>query len=245
MEVVNSLRENNTSYIGTIRSNKRGVPAVARSVLGRQRKDTRVFSDEKGTSLVSFWDKGAKPVLLVDSFHPNVPVPEISEKPATVLMYNNTKSGVDIADKRLRAFTCKRKCRRWPYAMFSNMIDVATNNASIICHLRKVGETRKQEQHYTFLRTLGYQLVDGNIRKRIRENQWLLSSTKAAMERLGYVLGDNNAVSAEPERMPKSKRCYLCDVKKDRKTFVCCPRCARPRCNEHRSHLCSSCASSV
>ncbi len=71
MELVNSLREKNITYIGTVKSNSRSIPSDARSTEGRQRKDTKIYKEEQhGTFLVSFWDKGAKPVLLLDSFHP-------------------------------------------------------------------------------------------------------------------------------------------------------------------------------
>lgn len=108
------------------------------------------------------------------------------------------------------------------------------------CHVSPSGISWLERQ-----RNLGYQLVDGNIRKRLSQSNRLLSTTKAAIRCLGYELDCNEATPAESQRMTKSKRCYLCDVKKDRKTFVCCPKCARPRCNEHRSHLCSGCTSSV
>jgi len=160
-------------------------------------------------------------------------------------VYNQTKSGVDTADKRLRGLTCKRKCRRWPYAVFSNMVDVATNNSCIIFNRTSVERnTKKEKQHYLFLRNLGYQLVDANIRKRLLRPTALSTVTKNAMKSLGY---ENDQITSScwvEERLPKSKRCAFCDTKKDRKTFVCCPSCRKPRCNEHRSHLCFCCASS-
>ena len=41
--------------------------------------------------------------------------------PECVLFYNATKSGVDIVDKKIRAFSCKRKCSRWPVAVVCNI----------------------------------------------------------------------------------------------------------------------------
>jgi hypothetical protein len=183
MELVNSLREKNITYIGTVKSNSRlSIPSDARSTEGRQRKDTKIYKEEQhGTFLVSFWDKGAKPVLLLDSFYPTVPTPERNTKAISILEYNRTKSGVDIADKRLRGLTCKRKCRRWPYAIFSNMVDVSTNNASIIYSSRHPNESRKQEQHYAFLKALGYQLIHAHIQKRLQNLNQIHASTANAI----------------------------------------------------------------
>lgn len=238
MELVNTLRENNTTYIGTIKSNSRGVPPIAKCTKDRVKKDTKIFQDDNRTTLVSFWDKGVKPVLLVDSFHRHVPAPEVNCKAETVLAYNRTKSGVDIADKRMRGLTCKRKCRRWPYAVFSNLVDAASNNATIVFNKKHPGKTRKQDQHYSFLTNAGYQLVDAHIRRRIENVSQLKSSTRAAMRSLGY--NSTAAVPSEPI-MEKSRRCYLCENKKDRKTNQCCPQCHQPRCREHRSELCVKC----
>ena len=240
LELVDDLKSKDTSYIGTVRNNNRGVPPVAKSTENRQRKDTKVFYDEHGTALVSFWDKGTKPVLLVDTLHRDVPVPEINTKACTVLEYNRTKSGVDIADKRIKGLSCKRKCRRWPYSIFSNMVDIAGNNGSIVYHERYPGETRRQQQHYTFLRNAGYQLVDRHIRRRLQQPTNLRQTTKMAMHCLGYEIPAVEHVHQVP-RLEKSKRCAFCPVRSDRKTFVCCPRCGKPRCNDHRSDLCKNC----
>ena len=70
----------------------------AKSTAARIKKDTRVFYNDQGTALVSFWDKKNKPVLLLDSFHRVVPIPQAPEK---ALLYNSTKSGVDVADKKV------------------------------------------------------------------------------------------------------------------------------------------------
>ena len=109
-ELVEKLKENKTSFFGTVRQNSRSVPAVAKSTAARIKKDTRVFYNDQGTALVSFWEKKNKPVLLLDSFDRVVPIPQAPEKPLSVNFYKSTKSGVDIADKKVRGLSCKRKC---------------------------------------------------------------------------------------------------------------------------------------
>ena len=80
--------------------------------------------------LCSYWDKGTKPVLLLDSFAKSGNHDD--EKPGTVLHYNATKSGVDNVDKQVRMQSMKRKCRRWPYGFTMNLLAITVINAMYI-----------------------------------------------------------------------------------------------------------------
>ena len=62
------LTDAKTSVVGTIRSNRRGVPPAAKSSQGRTKGDSRHFvSDQK--VLCSYFDKGNAPVLLLSTKH--------------------------------------------------------------------------------------------------------------------------------------------------------------------------------
>lgn len=242
IELVDELKKHRTTFIGTVRNNNRGIPPVAKSTVGRNRKDNKIYHDENGTMLVSFWDKGTKPVLLFDSFHPYINLPEINQKSSTVMEYNATKSGVDIADKLIRGYSCKRKCRRWPFSIFSNMIDIATNNGSIIFHEKNKLNHGKSNKHYTFLVNAAYQLIDEEIKRRIFINKNIKTTTKEAMLNLGYAEASLGETANPPaQRLQKSKRCNFCETKKDRKTYICCSNCQKPMCNDHRSLHCITC----
>ena len=82
--------------------------------------------------LCFYWDKGFKdirtPVLRINSFADRCSPPEEGRKPGTVLFYNGTKSAVDDMDKKVRMYSTKRKCRRWPYSFLMNLIDIAGIN---------------------------------------------------------------------------------------------------------------------
>ena len=45
---------------------------------------------------------------------------------------NQTKAGVDILDKLVRTYSCRRSTRRWTVALFFNIIDIAAVNALIL-----------------------------------------------------------------------------------------------------------------
>ena len=53
------------------------------------------------------------------------------KKSEVILYYNSTKSGVDTLDRIVRRYTSKRMTRRWPVALFYNMIDVSAVNAFV------------------------------------------------------------------------------------------------------------------
>ena len=137
LPLVNCLKKNLTTYVGAIGSNRRDIPAMARSTVGRTKGDTKIYHDENSILMVSFWDKGNRPVLLIDSHIHHCSVPNIGNKPETVRFYNETKSGVNTLDKKIRMFSCKRKCRRWPMFIFSNMMDVCILNAIYIFYAIK------------------------------------------------------------------------------------------------------------
>lgn len=239
VELAHELEHRRTTYIGTIRKNNRSVPKVALETRERRRKDTRVFYDETGLALVSFWDKGSSPVLLIDTLHRSVPTPQEGTKCISVLEYNRTKSGVDISDKRTRSFSCKRKCRRWPFAIMANMIDIAGNNACIIFNETSSSSgARRQQQHYTFLKNAGYQLIGPHVQHRL-DNGFLNPTILQAMKNIGY---EPTRTLPSAERLQKSKRCVYCSRSRDRKTFFICPKCKSPRCSDHQSPLCMNCS---
>ena len=54
------------------------------------------------------------------------------KKPEVILYYNSTKGSVYTLERMVRTYTCKRMTRRWPVALFYNMIDVSAANAFIV-----------------------------------------------------------------------------------------------------------------
>jgi len=90
------LLQLNTTLVGTIRSNRRDVPPAARDVSHRQIKSAKYFYNESNV-LLSYWDKGSKPVLLV-STQVTRGINNPSGKPEILDIYKDTKSGVDNMD---------------------------------------------------------------------------------------------------------------------------------------------------
>ena len=104
-------------------------------------------------------------------------LPEIAsnsaeKKPKVILYYNSTKSGVDILDRMVRTYTCKRMTRRWSVVLFHNMIDVSAVNAYVVWQ-QLYGENNRnlsKKRRRKFLIHLGKELAgmssDLSIQKR-------------------------------------------------------------------------------
>jgi hypothetical protein len=238
--LIDRLLLQKTTLVGTVRINRRDVPPIAYSTQGRKRGDVRHFYSD-GMLLCSYWDKGTKPVLLLDSFGRIGNSPEVGQKPQTVKFYNETKSGVDNLDHMVRMFSAKRKCRRWPYSLAMNLVDIAGVNGSIILsRIRNLTSTRERSHcHYEFLKAAGYQLVDKQIKRR------LLTQGRGSILLAATLVGYGEDTKNPPTGitlLPKQKRCQLCERDADKKTKVCCFNCGRAMCNGHRAFMCLDCA---
>ncbi|KAJ8394423.1 hypothetical protein AAFF_G00046340 [Aldrovandia affinis] len=92
--------------------------------------------------MMSYVPKKGKAVVLLSSMHDDQAVSHNSgkRKPEVIQYYNRTKIGVDLMDQMVHTFTCKRQVRRWPMALWHNLIDVATLNAYTTLKARHPGD---------------------------------------------------------------------------------------------------------
>lgn len=236
-ELADHLLQNNTTLVGTLRQNRRCIPPIAKVTTGRSRGDHRYYASGQKL-LCSFWDKGNKPILLLDTctqLATAASAGDDSRKPPTVEFYNQTKSGVDLVDKKVRGFSTKRKCNRWPVSVMSNLLDISGINAQFI-HQRTSGVTMDRVD---FLKSVGYNLIDQQIRRRITNAKSLQKHVRTAIELLGYTIIDN--VDFNRELLKKQRRCQICQATADRKSKSVCCSCGKVICMEHTYKLCHYC----
>ena len=97
---------------------------------------------------------------------PEIAVEQPSKKPCMILEYNTSKCGVDRADQMLRMYSTKRMTRRWPMAIFYNMIDISALNAFIVyISLNPDWLSDKKHKLRSFLSQLGKELISNNEEK--------------------------------------------------------------------------------
>ena len=127
---------------------------------------TFLNNHDDGVCLVAYQAKrNKKPVLLLSSTHTNSSVTaDECKKPLTILDYSQRKGGVDMFDKNLEEFSCRRKTVRWPLLFFYNMIGAAANNLHIL--LKKIWEIFQIKK--AFLKHLTFQLTTPAVEARPR-----------------------------------------------------------------------------
>lgn len=183
-KLANELMAKNTTITGTIKPNKRELPAVFTSAEEAKKRGqgSSVFCFSKSCELVSYTTNTNKNVLLLSTAHASEEMNEDTGKPIIIHDYNSYKGGVDTFDQMLRHYSCKRCCYRWPMLIFFNMIDVA---ALAAFRLHELGNPQlnpnKRDKRKNFLNKLAQNYLEERSK---RPN--LPSVTKIAMDLIGF-----------------------------------------------------------
>ena len=130
------------------------------------------------------------------------------KKPESVLYYNGNKCGVDMLDAMCRMMSTKAGCRRWPLAVFFNILDLAAVNAWIIYKKR----TGINISRRNFIRKLSEELIG-------------LEEPLAG--------ADHPTPSTSGSKKRKLDKRVVCSVKRNCKrnlTATCCSSCKLPVC---------------
>ncbi|QQP50497.1 Uncharacterized protein FKW44_011512, partial [Caligus rogercresseyi] len=133
--LIDSLIEKKTSLVGTVRNNSRDIPPIKEILLDKSLPifSTMVFKSKNNCTLTAYKAKKNKSVMVMSSLHPTVSISEKKKKkPETIEYYNHTKFGVDSLDQMCRLYSTKSGTRRWPVAVFNNILDIAGINAWIL-----------------------------------------------------------------------------------------------------------------
>jgi hypothetical protein len=220
MNLLQQLKKDNITVLGTVRKNRVELPPELVVTKGREALSSK-FAFHKDAMLVSYCQKKGKVVILMSSMHDQADIVEANpkKKPIMILDYNATKGGVDTSDQMLRTYTCKRMTRRWPIAIFSNMLDISALNAYIIWTLINPDwNARKTHKRRIFIEELGKELVRPRVDPAEPEDRALAGPSK------------------------KRARCSLCPRSEDRKTNIWCSECGGAACKIHAKTLCMTCS---
>ena len=107
------LNDHRCTVVGTLRKNKREIPAVFISGRGRD-KYTSLFGFQEICTLLSYMQKN-KLVLLLSSMHNDDKIDELAgdeKNPEMIICYKKTKGEVDVVDKLCASYTYARNTRR-------------------------------------------------------------------------------------------------------------------------------------
>lgn len=237
IELVDELNRQNTTYVGTLRKNKRELPAAFLPHRDRE-PGSSIFGFAQKKTIVSYVPKKNKAVALISSMHNTNTIDANSGKPEIVEFYNATKSGVDSLDQKCANYTTSRRCQRWPLAIFFAMLDIAGVNTGVL-----VNTTRSQEkviQRRQILTQLGLSLTKPHLMDRVSIN----SLPRELRKLVSNIVGIESTGSSDTEVSRsgrKNQRCSLCPRSADRKTTRVCSICKKGYCKDHLNEVCPEC----
>lgn len=162
MKLAQSLLEMKTTVLGTMNKQRREMPPSARNQKAELCSTTLMRSSE--ATLTIYQSKPNKNVVILSTMHPTILIgTDAKRKPESVTDYNSTKWGVDILDQMARYHTVKVATRRWPVAVFYNMLDLAAINAYV---LYKQCMNNPRLTRRKFLTDLAFQLRQDHMAER-------------------------------------------------------------------------------
>uniref|UniRef100_A0A669CUC4 PiggyBac transposable element-derived protein domain-containing protein n=1 Tax=Oreochromis niloticus TaxID=8128 RepID=A0A669CUC4_ORENI len=148
------LLQRKTTLLGMVNKVRRELPQLAKDTAKREVFSTSVLRSGS-VSLTIYAPKKTKTVCVLSSMHQDVTIGDgRKRKPNTITDYNHMKCGVDVLDQMARMYSVRSATRRWPVAVFYNMLDLAAVNAYIL-YKACTGWTGKRR---LFLRLLAQQL---------------------------------------------------------------------------------------
>ena len=240
------LTKRNLTLVGTVRGNRKEIPPDMLPAADREVKSSVFGFSADGATMVSYVTKRRKAVVLLSTQHRDDAVtPDENRKPEIINYYNTTKCGVDVLDKLVRTYSCKRATRRWTVSFFFNLLDIAAYNALVLWITANPGwQCRKSDVRRRFLRELGIQLVTGHATTRSTLPQGKRRRIQDCA-RQSSIITSPAASDTSAVRQDRRRRCSICPRHSDRKTDKQCSSCGTPVCKQHSTSInviaCPSC----
>jgi len=212
LDLARKLLDKQTSIVGTVRLNRREIPPLTRpSTL----HDSSFFSSGS-VSLVRYQAKPKKAVVMISTMHSGaICQADGKRKPECILYYNKNKCGVDMLDSMCRQMSTKAACRRWPLAVFYNILDMACVNAYVI--FAKATGSRMSRRKFI------YQLSEELIGATVVENDGQQPAAQTA------------------QKLGKRVACQVKEHCKRNKTVIVCADCERAVCGTCQAPVCIQC----
>lgn len=236
LELLEELKKHKLTYVGTIRRNKREIPKEF--LANRQREvNSSIFGFTRDNTLVSYVPAKNRSVLLVSTLHHDKSTKnDHTKKPEIIEFYNSTKSGVDSLDQKCAVFSCSRRTRRWPLAIFYAILNIAVVNSHILLNfaVRNLKMSRK-----SFIKNLGLFLIEEHMRRR-HANQHL---PRELRQKIKVFLKIQDPVVERDEPPQKRRRCKECPSTIDKKHSTYCTTCNKTFCklHLHQQNFCNEC----
>ena len=135
LSAAEKLASNKISIVGTIRKNCRELsPQMTQTMPSNLYHSRFMWHDKSNALFVNYQAKLKKSICLLSTMHsaPDVDTESPNRKPCVILFYNKNKVGVDCFDQMTRLYTTRSASRRWPLAVWGNILDIAAINVKVL-----------------------------------------------------------------------------------------------------------------
>lgn len=235
IELTQILLKNGLTFVGTLKKNKREIPTNFLPHKDRKVGDT-IYGFTKDTTLVSYTPKKNKAVILMSTMHHQKSMDPETGAPEIISFYNLTKGGVDAMDEKCAKYTCSRRTRRWPMAIFFKLLDIASANSYIMY----ASYPENKMTRLNFIKMLASELTKEHLQERLQTNLYLPRQLK---ELIRHILQVPSEVEPQTQDgvLETKKYCYICPAKLRRKTSYACITCRKPVCLQCSRKRCIVC----
>jgi hypothetical protein len=237
LPLARSLSCKGISLVGTIRQNRKEIPAHFKENGLKKELYHSMALHTDCAMLTLYKAKKNKVIFLLSTLHQKhaIPSPESNpkKKPEVVQFYNETKGGVDKADQMLRQYSCKAATRRWPLAAFYNMIDIACLNTFVICDESGITHCTRRD----FLISLSRRLCEPLVLSRAQT-----SNIQRVLSNIRHIMPMLPCQDASADGEIKRTTCRLCQINKTRTSCLCCEKFVCGTCSKV---LCNQCVSQI
>lgn len=230
-----------TSCVGTVRTNRKEVPKALKLKL--KRGDT-VFRQRNNLLAMKWVDK--RDVCMLTTKHgPTMTVTNKQDrdgnqiiKPTCVLDYNAHMGGVDTSDQMVKYYNFTRKTLKWWVKLFFHLINLAVTNAYLL--YRKHNTNPRPLTHYKFRTQLANELTACHVpAKRPKKGRRSDKDNESRLNERHFPALIPVAEGAK--RKHASRRCVACNKNtgkrrvpgvpdRRKETSYWCPDCQKPLC---------------
>lgn len=240
IEVIDKLKQKSLTYVGTVRKNKKELPSEFLPNKNREIEST-IYGFTSDKTLISHVPKKNKAVILVSSMHHQKCTDALTKKPEIIAFYNNTKGGVDSLDEKCAKYSCSRRTRRWPMAIFYKVVDICSSNAFVIYQSHSNTEGQNTEgTRFAFIKDLAFKLITPHLEKRLN-NPRISKDIRSLISRI-LKTPEVPDVDDIQETLERRKTCIMCPASLKRKSKYVCMTCKGAICLQCARKFCAKCS---
>ncbi|XP_035891452.1 uncharacterized protein LOC118502854 [Anopheles stephensi] len=245
-ELIKKLYASRTMVIGEVKKSYQDIPKAYVSNRGRSEHSILAAYHDTVT-LVSYITRRKDVMLLMSSFTEADPEesgePDENQKHAQLLqlveLYSQTKTTIGTIQQMCAIYDASRCTRRWPMAMFFNLMNLCAINAWCIYQLNHPQEEKISRRD--FLVNMALELLRPQARKRLDQKTLPRTLKQRIAMFLGVSREEYETVPVLENRRDVRGRCYLCSRARNKTTRIVCHSCGKFTCGAHCAQLCRTC----